>query len=238
MIAIVLALAAIPETAAAHTSVAGSGPSAKFALSVAVALGLLTGLLSVQVSGEGDYIPTISHQAIDMLLTVGFLILGSAFLISGITNSPILALAGTAVGGGAAVFTVYSADASVGCGCTSGAKFAVSGIAAHRIFEGAALGTAIAVGGRVGLIASALVVGHTAVEAGLLGAAYGVASQFHGIAVVAIIQLALVCGAVIGATAVESIPQLAKSVILALSGGALVVVGAERVRRLCVTLTY
>ena len=55
---------------------------------------------------------------------------------------------------------------------------------------------------------------------------------------VAIIKLALVCGAVIGATAVESIPQLAKSVILALSGGALVVVGAERVRRLCVTLTY
>jgi hypothetical protein len=234
--AILVVFATVPWSVTAHGSTSGGGPDAGSALGVAVVFGLSIGLLSVRIGGGGGWIPTVSDRAVDVVLATGFLSLGGAFLVTAVDSAPSLALVATAAGSGLTALGIRAVDTRTGCQCVPGANFAVGGVAAHRVVEGVALGAAVAVGGRVGLVASALVVGHTAVEAGLLGAAYGATSQLHGVAVVVGVQLALVCGAAVGIATIENIPLIAEAIVLALAGGALVIVGGKKAHQLSLTI--
>lgn len=228
-------LALVPDTVAAHGAVGRSGYATGLAVGIAVALGLTVGLLGVILgTRRTERIPVAAFGAV---VAFGFLLLGLAFLLPVAAESPPVALGGLVVGGGVTKLAVRATGSRAGCPCLRSTDVAAVGVAIHRVVEGVALGVAVAAGGRVGLLGVGVVAGHTAVEAGLLGAAYGTTSSLRGVAAVVGVQLALVGGVAAGLTALATVPSLVETVVLAVAGSALVVAGAETARARPAALT-
>lgn len=221
-------LAFVPDTVAAHGVATNSGYAAGVAVAVAVALGLVVGLLGVLLGCRRT--ERTASTAFGTAVALGFILLGLAFILPAVSNSPAVALGGIVVGGGLTKLGVRVTGPRADCPCLRSTDFAVGSVAVHRVVEGIALGGAISVGGHVGLLGIGVVAGHTAVEAGLLGAAYASTSSLRGVAAVGGIQLALVGGVAAGLTALAAIPPLVETTILALAGSALIVAGVETAR--------
>jgi hypothetical protein len=198
------------------------------AVGVAVALGLVAGLLGVLLGARR------AEQAVNttfsMIVAFGFLLLGVAFLFPVVSESPAFALSGLIAGGGVTKLGIWAIGQGADCPCLGSTDFATSGVALHRVVEGIALGGAASVGGHLSLVSVGVVAGHTAVEASLLGAAYAGTNSLRGVAAVVGVQLAFACGIAAGLIALAVVPPLIETATLALAGSALVVTGIETAR--------
>jgi hypothetical protein len=221
-------LALVPDPVAAHGVATGSGYAAAAAVAVAVALGLAVGVLGVLLGARRA--ERTASTAFGTVVALGFLLLGVAFLLPVVSESPALALGGLVVGGGVTKLGVRAVGRGADCPCLRSTDFAAAGVALHRAVEGVALGGAVSVGGHLGLVGVGVVAGHTAVEAGLLGAAYAATGSLRGVAAVVGVQLALVCGVAAGLAVFAAVPPLVETATLALTGSALVVAGVEAAR--------
>ncbi|ESS07457.1 MAG: hypothetical protein A07HB70_00407 [uncultured archaeon A07HB70] len=141
------------------------------------------------------------------------------------------AAAGVVAGGATAVlFACRRTRYGLCSSCGRHADVAAGALAAHRAVEGLALGAAAAVGGAVGVVGAALVAGHAAVEAGLLGHAYGRTSVGWGVVVVAGLQSALAIGGAVGAVTPLHVPPAVETAALAAVGAVLFTTGLDGVR--------
>jgi hypothetical protein len=213
---------------AAHGAAAGDRLDAGTVLGVAAASGLLVGLFGV-ASGHRRWLAAPSsgrRYATD----VGLVVLGLGFALPALASTPALAATGVVVGGVTAVLLVRHTRYGLCSSCGRQTDVAAGALAAHRAVEGLVLGAATAVGGAVGVVGAALVVGHTAVEAGLLGHAYGRTSAGWGVAVVVGLQSALVFGGAVGVVAPRRVSPAVETAVLAAVGAVLFAAGVDGVR--------
>jgi hypothetical protein len=215
--------------AAAHGASAGTGFDAATVLGVAVVSGLFVGLFGV-VSGHHQW-PELSSSGRRYATDAGFVVLGLGLALPAFASTPAFAAAGVVAGGATAVlFACRRTRYGLCSSCGRHADVAAGALAAHRAVEGLALGAAAAVGGAVGVVGAALVAGHAAVEAGLLGHAYGRTSVGWGVVVVAGLQSALAIGGAVGAVTPLHVPPAVETAALAAVGAVLFTTGLDGVR--------
>jgi len=221
------ALATTPV--AAHGASTGGSLDAGVVLGVATAVGLVVGLLGVAFGSCGwlGSSPIRRRHAVD----AGLVVIGIGFALPALGSKPTLAAAGVVAGGATATLAARYRTHRAACSfCGRRTDLAVGALAVHRAVEGVVLGAAAVVGGTVGVAGAALVAGHTAVEAGFLGGAYGTTGARRGVATVAGLQLALALGGVAGVVASVRISPAVETLVLAAVGAALVATGLDGVR--------
>lgn len=159
--------------------------------------------------------------------------LGVSFAVSAATTNPPLGAAGGFVG---MLSGLWFARGARGGRRGCHADLALGAVSAHRLLEGVALGTLYSAGVAVGFVGAAILAGHTALETAAVGGTYAAGPlQTRAAGAVVLVQVGYVGGALAGLGVAAVLPSEARTIALALAGGALVTVGAGEIVRAIVS---
>jgi hypothetical protein len=150
--------------------------------------------------------------------------LGALSVALAADGAPIGAGLGVVAGAG----TVAAARGHALTDCGACADAALGAVTLHRGFEGVVLATVYAADAALGLLGAAVLAVHAAAETAAVGSLYTTATtRRHALGAVCVLQVGFVVGVAAGWNAVDAVPPLVETGLLALVGGVLVAVGTQ-----------
>lgn len=227
-------LVGFPGTASAHGPRGHGGEPVAFAVVVGLPIvaGLAGGAFAVRGRRAERTNPT-GHRA-GIVLGVLLAVLGVTFAVSAATTSRWLGIAGGAAGALVGLWALRGFGAGAP-GCH--ADLALVAVSAHRLLEGAAVGALYSTGAAVGLLGAVLLAGHTALETAAVGGTYAAGPlRSRAVGAVLLVQTGYAVGAFAGLGAAHALPVSTRTVVLAVAGGALLIVGAGETERSITTV--
>ncbi|WP_435348125.1 hypothetical protein [Haloarchaeobius sp. HRN-SO-5] len=216
---------------AGHTVLVPGGATASFlaVLGLPVLTGLLGGIVALRHHGRETPKPPYRPSSI----AVGLLIagLGVASLLSSVAANLWVAAVGVAVGATGALWFEVGETAS-GPGCGTHAELTFGAVSTHRLLEGLVLGTVYAAGAAVGSLASIALASHAALETAAVVGLYATARRRRRVVgAIVLVQVGYVVGVVVGLGLAGEVPGTARTFVLAVVGGLLLVVGTSETGR-------
>ena len=225
----------LSETASAHEvghAVLGQGDhTASFLVVLALPVfgGLIGGVLAVRYRSRNrpESTDRLSHILIGLLI-VG---LGVVSFLSAVVGHVWLSAAGVTVGVATAL-RFENRETASGADCGNHAELTFGAISIHRLLEGIVLGTLYTAGAAVGLVGALVLAGHAALETAAVGGLYPTAQRrIWVLGAIGLVQAGYVVGAVISLGVVGAVPVSARTFVLAVVGGLLLVVGIGETER-------
>lgn len=217
------------ERATAHGGVSG-GPGDVGAVTVILAtagVGLVAGLYGLYTGAPRQ----IDQAAFSVALGIVTVLVGASILVSVVTRPTAV------VGAGLVTGTAYVAGGSGdGHPLADGADRAIPavavGVSAHRVVEGALLGTLVGSGRGLAVAAAVLVAAHAAVEMAVVSGYYRRAgARYRGVATVGVAHACFVGTALTTASVAQAVPGVFWTMVTAAAGALLVVTGVNECRR-------
>lgn len=218
-----LVWAVTPVVAHDHpVSVGGPTTSVGVVILLAVGVSLLGGAgIARWGSLHGIRLPP---QHLGLVLAV----LGGAAVVTGLTESLVLASAGMVVGIGVAAWATHSRGHSPGGGC---ADATLGAVLLHRVVEGAVVATAAATGTVFGVVGALVFAVHAAAETCAVSGLYATRDSRRALVATVLVQVAFVVGALVGVLVLATLPAIVRVGVVGFTGGVLLTVGVTTLRQ-------
>lgn len=221
-------------TASAHGPQGHGGEPVAFAVVVGLPIvaGLAGGAFAIR-GWQAEHAGPTGHRA-GIVLGVLLAVLGVTFAVSAATTSRGLGIAGGAVGALVGLWALRGVGAGTP-GCH--ADLALGAVSAHRLLEGVAVGALYSTGAAVGMLGAVLLAGHTVLETAAVGGTYAAGPlRSRAVGAVLLVQAGYAVGAFAGLGVADALPVSTRTVVLAVAGGALLIVGAGETERSITTV--
>lgn len=155
--------------------------------------------------------------------------LGAASLLTAVEGHLGLSIIGGTIG---AAVTLWLAgnEAIDQTDCGNHAELTAGAISTHRVLEGVVLGTLYSTGAAVGVLGAGILAGHAALETAAVGGLYAtVPRRTQVVGAILIVQVSYIAGGVAGVGLAATVPASIHTLVLAIVGGALLLVGMKEV---------
>lgn len=230
----VAGLIAFSVPASAHGAGHSVGPTgAGTAFAVVLGLPVLAGLVGGLAAIRYHSLRRMETINTDASLAVGLLLvgLGGASLIPAVTGHPWLSVVGGVTGAAIAMGLAGERVIPV-MGCGTHTNLTLGAISTHRVLEGVVVGTLYSAGAAVGLGGAVVLAGHGTLETAAVGGLYATTQRrIRALGAVALVQAGYVVGGIAGLGVAGAVPVSVRTLVLAVVGGALLIVGARETER-------
>jgi hypothetical protein len=183
---------------------------------------VVAGSVGVSVAGGGLAVRVFGDHRFRTVVSLLFLLLGGLAVGLALDGNVI----GVGLGGLAAAGWLALAARRSRTGHGSHDDVALGAVTLHRGLEGVVLATVYAADAALGLLGAGVLTAHAAAETAAVGSLYGT-DRYVAFGAVAFVQLGFVLGVGAGWFAIDAVPPIARSGVLALVGICLFVVGAR-----------
>lgn len=197
-------------------------------LGLPIFAGLAGGVAAIRYHNHRGETTGRASSTVVGLLLVG---LGAAILLPAVAGHPWLSVAGGTIGAAIAIW-IAGTGAIPETGCGNHAELTLGAISTHRVLEGIVLGTLYSTGAAVGLFGAVVLAGHAALETAAVGGLYATdPRRAWTVGAIVLVQAGYVVGGVAGLGVAGTVPASVRTLVLAIVGGALLIVGMNETER-------
>ena len=161
-------------------------------------------------------------------LGVVLALLGGAAVVTGLTESLVLASGGVVAGVGVAAWATHSRGHAPAEGC---ADATLGAVLLHRVVEGVVVATAAATGTVFGIVGALVFAAHAAAETCAVSGLYATHDARRALVATALVQVAFVVGALVGVAALSALPAIVRVGVVGFAGGVLLTIGVTTLRQ-------
>lgn len=203
-------------------SVGGPTTSAGVVVLLAVGVSLLGGVgIARWRSFHGVRLPP-------RFLGVVLALLGGAAVVTGLTESLVLASGGVVAGVGVAAWATHSRGHAPAEGC---ADATLGAVLLHRVVEGVVVATAVATGTVFGVVGALAFAVHAAAETCAVSGLYATRDPRRALVATVLVQVAFVAGALLGVVVLSALPAVVRVGVVGFAGGVLLAIGVTTLRQ-------